>query len=149
HLNDADFGFVAAAFGIGYMVMTVGGGLLVDRWGSHRVWALAALLWSSCTAAMGLASTFQILFALRTVLGITEGPHFPALTRVVADWLPDSERARATAIGLAAVPFASVLGAPLLSHLIANLGWKSMFLVLGVAGVLWAVLWAIVYRDYP
>ncbi|HEY9786977.1 MAG TPA: MFS transporter [Candidatus Obscuribacterales bacterium] len=147
--TDQDFGFIASAFGIGYMVMTLGGGIMVDRWGSHKVWSGAALLWSGCTALMGLASGFWILFAFRTLLGLAEGPHFPALTRVVADWLPRTERARATAIELAAVPLASVIGAPLITNLIFHLGWKAMFAVLGSLGIAWAVVWYIIYRDYP
>ncbi|MBX9692270.1 MAG: MFS transporter [Cyanobacteria bacterium] len=148
-LNDQDFGFIASAFGIGYMVMTVCGEILVDRFGSRRVWAVAALLWSACTAVMGLASGFWLLFFFRTLLGVAEGPHFPALTRVVADWLPKTERGRATALGLAAVPLASVVGAPLITSLIIHFGWKVMFAILGSLGIGWAVVWLLVFRDYP
>jgi MFS transporter, ACS family, hexuronate transporter len=148
-LDQAQFGFVLGAFGVGYMVMTVVGGVMVDRWGAHKVWAGAAIMWSFCTAAMGLVGGFSGLFALRTLLGITEGPHFPALTRVVADWLPISERARATAYGLAAVPFASVIGAPLISTLVINVGWKAMFAVLGVVGICWSGIWLMAFRDDP
>ncbi len=147
--NDQDFGFIAGAFGIGYMVMTVGGGILVDRWGARKTWASAAILWSGCTALMGLASSFWILFLFRTLLGVAEGPHFPSLTRVVADWLPNSERGRATAIVLSGVPVSAVIGAPLLSNMVASLGWKAMFAVLGCLGIAWAIVWYLVFKDYP
>lgn len=148
-ISDSQFGLVAAAFAVGYMVMTTGGGMMVDRWGAHRVWAGAALVWSFCTAIMGLAANMPLLFAFRTLLGLAEGPHFPALTRVVADWLPSSERARATAIGLAAVPMANVIGAPFITNLIAAFGWKIMFAILGSLGIGWAIVWYVMYRDYP
>jgi ACS family hexuronate transporter-like MFS transporter len=148
-LSNADFGVIAAAFGIGYMVMTVGGGVLVDRYGSRKMWSLSAVLWSSACALLGLASGFWWLFAFRLILGLAEGPSFPAFSRVTADWLPVSERARAIAIGLAAVPFASVIGAPLSSHLVAWLGWRLMFFILGALGILWAVAWVIIFRDRP
>lgn len=148
-LNDGHFGMIASAFAITYMVMTTVGGIMVDKWGSHRVWPAAAILWSVITAMMGLASGFWVLFAFRLILGLTEGPHFPALTRVVADWLPKTERATATAIGLSAVPFAHVLGGPLITNLIVSLGWKGMFVVLGVLGVVWSVVWVFLFRDYP
>ncbi|HEY9733751.1 MAG TPA: MFS transporter [Drouetiella sp.] len=147
--TDADFGFIAGAFGIGYMIMTVGGGIIVDKWGAHKVWPAAAILWSACTALMGLASSFWLLFLFRTMLGIAEGPHFPALTRVVADWLPESERGRATAIGLSAVPVSMVIGAPLLSNMVATMGWKAMFAILGCMGFAWAAVWFVAFRDYP
>jgi len=147
--SKTQFGTVASAFAIGYMIMTTGGGIMVDKWGAHKVWAGAAVLWSACTALMGLASSFPVFFAFRSMLGLAEGPHFPALTRVVADWLPSSERARATAIGLAAVPLANVIGAPLITTLIDSFGWKIMFAILGSLGIVWAVIWYVMYRDYP
>lgn len=147
--NNADYGRIAGAFGIGYMIMTTGGGILVDKWGSRKVWSGAAVLWSLCTALMGACSTLPLFFTVRSLLGIAEGPHFPALTRVVADWLPTAERARSTAIGLCAVPLASAIGAPIITQLIINFGWKAMFAILGVSGIVWAVIWVIMYRDYP
>ncbi len=148
-LNDAHFGFIAAAFGIGYMVMTLGGGILVDRFGARRMWAYSAGIWSCVTAMMAVASGFWMLFVMRTLLGIAEGPSFPALTRCVTDWLPMSERARGTAIGLAAVPLASVVGAPLISALIIHLGWKLMFVILSSFGLIWVVVWLWLFCDYP
>ncbi|CAN5136112.1 MFS transporter [soil metagenome] len=147
--NNEQFGAIAAAFAVGYALMTLGGGILVDKWGSRSVWSGAAVLWSACTALMGICSSYPIFFTVRVMLGITEGPHFPALTRVVADWLPSTERARSTAMGLCAVPMAGVIGAPLITSLIASFGWKAMFTILGSAGIVWAVIWWFVYRDYP
>lgn len=149
HINSEQFGAIASAFGIGYMVMTFFGGIFVDKWGARKVWAGAALLWSACTALLGTAAGFGQFFLYRTMLGLAEGPHFPALARVVADWLPRNERARSTAVGLAAVPLASVIGAPLITTLIVSFGWKAMFVILGSLGIVWAVVWYFVYRDYP
>jgi ACS family hexuronate transporter-like MFS transporter len=147
--SNSQFGDIAAAFAVGYTLMTLGGGILVDKWGARSVWSGAAICWSLCTALMGICSSYPIFFAVRVMLGITEGPHFPALTRVVADWLPSTERARSTAIGLCAVPMAGVIGAPLITSLIASLGWKAMFVILGSVGIIWAVIWWFIYRDYP
>jgi len=147
--KDSDIGKIQAAFGIGYMFMTTGGGILVDKYGARSVWSIAAVLWSGCTALVGAASSFWLFSAIRIGLGLSEGPHFPALTRVVADWLPSQERARSTAFGLAAVPLSSAIGAILITTLIRFYGWKLMFAILGSAGIIWAVIWWFVYRDYP
>ena len=148
-LNNEQFGWILGAFGIGYVVMTLGGGILVDRWGARKIWSLSAIAWSVCTALLGIATGYHALFALRVALGVTEGPCFPSLTRVVTDWLPMSERGRSTAIGLAAVPLASVVGAPLVTQLIAAVGWKVMFFILGGFGIAWSVVWYYMFRDYP
>ncbi|MBY0358108.1 MAG: MFS transporter [Candidatus Obscuribacterales bacterium] len=148
-LNNTDYGMIAAAFGIGYTIMTLGGGIIVDLWGARKVWAGSAIAWSLCTGLLGAASGFQVLALLRVMLGITEGPCFPAMTRAVTDWLPMSERARSTAISLAAVPLASAIGAPFISHLIIQHGWRTMFVILASLGVVWAVVWWKMFRDYP
>ncbi len=148
-LNDAQLGLIFSAFGIGYLVMTLGGGIMVDRWGARKVWSGSAIAWSIVTGLLAAVSGFWPLFVMRTMLGITEGPCFPAMTRVVTDWLPMSERARSTAFGLAAVPLASVIGAPLISHLIVSYGWQMMFFILGWLGILWSVAWYALFRDYP
>lgn len=148
-LNNTDYGMIAAAFGIGYTIMTLGGGIIVDLWGSRKVWAGSAVAWSLCTGLLGASNGFHALAFLRVMLGITEGPCFPAMTRAVTDWLPMAERARATAITLAAVPLASAIGAPFISHLIAQYGWRTMFAILACLGIVWAIVWWKMYRDYP
>ncbi len=147
HLNNAQFGAIAGAFGIGYMVMTLLGGILVDRFKAHRVLTISALIWSLASFAMGLANGFWMLFLCRALLGIAEGPAFPAITQVTADWLPLAKRAQTLAISLAAVPLASVIGAPLLSHLIITFNWRVTYFILGGSGIILSILWLLVYRD--
>lgn len=149
HLSNTDFGLLGSAFAIGYAVMTLGGGMMVDAWGARKCWTGAALTWSICTGLLAAVTGYGHLIALRVMLGITEGPCFPAMTRAVTDWLPITERARSSAICLAAVPLASVIGAPLISNLIVSLGWRAMFVVLASFGVVWSVFWWMMFRDYP
>ena len=148
-VDDSAFGFIAGAFGMGYIVSTFVGGILVDKFGPRKVWAFAAMLWSTVTACLGLAHSMPPLIAMRVSLGLSEGPHFPSLTRVVSDWLPPAERARATALGLAAVPFSSVIGSPLISQLIIHLGWRVMFAVLGSLGIVWSFVWLFFFSNFP
>lgn len=148
-LNNANFGVLASSFGVGYVVMTLIGGIWVDKFGARKVWTWAAIVWSISCALIGFASGFIMLFLFRLLMGLAEGPAFPAMTRTAADWLPMSERAKAFAFSLAAVPLASVVGAPLISHLILSYGWRIMFVVLGVFGIIWAIVWHVLFRDKP
>lgn len=148
-LDNKTFGGIAAAFNVGYTIMTLGGGIIVEIWGARKSWAAAAIAWSACTGLLSICRGYWDLFGLRVMLGITEGPCFPAMTRAITDWLPVTERARASAICLAAVPLASVLGAPLISHLIVNVGWRTMFVILGSLGIVWSFFWWFMFRDYP
>lgn len=147
NLTNVSFGLVASAFGIGYFFMSIAGGVLVDKYGARKMWALSGILWSLSCACIGFAQGFGTLFLFRILLGVTEAPAFPAMTRVVADWVPFNKRAATLSLGLAAVPFASVLGAPITTHLLSTLGWRSTFIFLGLIGVLWSILWYLIFRD--
>ncbi|MBS0648928.1 MAG: MFS transporter [Verrucomicrobia bacterium] len=149
HFTDTQFGMILSAFGMGYMLLTALGGWLVDRWGTRIVWPLAAITWSLCVGLLGFASGFLGFMVLRFLLGVTEGPHFPAMTRSVSDWLPPSERARALSLGLVAIPLSAVVGAPITSYLVADFGWRIMFMAMSAMGIVWAFVWYWCFRDKP
>lgn len=149
HFTDTEFGLILSAFGLGYILLTVIGGWLVDLWGARFVWPLAALGWSICVGCLGLAAGFWSFVGIRFLLGVTEGPHFPAMTRSISNWLSPSERARALSLGLVAIPLSSVLGAPVTSYLVADYGWRAMFFIISSAGILWAGIWYWLFRDHP
>ena len=149
HFTDTQFGIILSAFGLGYMLLTAFGGWLVDKWGARLVWPLAAVAWSLCVGFLGFATGFLGFIALRFLLGVTEGPHFPAITRSVSDWLPPSERAKALSLALVAIPLSSVVGAPITSYLVADFGWRAMFMIMSAAGIIWAFVWYALFRDRP
>lgn len=149
HLTDTEFGWILSAFGAGYMLLTAVGGWLVDKWGVRLMWPVAAVAWSLCVGCLGFASGFWGFMMLRFLLGVSEGPHFPAMTSSISHWLSPKERARALSLGLIAIPLSSVVGAPLTSYLVADFGWRTMFFMMSVTGILWAVIWYIFFTDSP
>lgn len=148
-LNNNQFGMILSAFGIGYLIMVSISGVLVDRCGAKKIWAIAAFLWSIATVMVGLCSTFSAILILRLLVGVFESPSLPSLSRVATNWLPINERNRSLSLGLAAVPFSAVIGAPLSTFLISNYGWREMFIVLGFVGVGWMIGWVILFHDSP
>lgn len=149
HFTDTQFGMILSAFGIGYVLLTAFGGWLVDTWGARYSWCTAAISWSICVGLLGFAGGFMGFFALRFLLGVAEGPHFPAMSQTINRWLPPAERARAFSLGLVAIPLSSVVGAPLTSYLVSDYGWRTMFFIISGVGILWAVAWYYFFRDYP
>lgn len=149
HLNNKDFGLIAAAFGVGYFAFAAIGGFLADHYGSRRIWTLCAFSWSIVCILLGGVESFFALFTLRLLLGVAESPTFPCFVRAATNWLPDIERGRALALGLIAVPLASALGAPVLSLLVTHVGWRGMFVSLGSVTLIWALCWYWQYRDSP
>lgn len=142
-------GTVLGAFGLGYALTTLIGGFAVDRYGARAILTIAAVLWSLSIGMTGLASGFVILFAARVLLGVSEGPNFPALTGAISHWLSPHERATALGNALLAVPLALAVGGPLVTWLLGKLDWRLTFLVLFLISAAWVPLWYLFFRDDP
>ncbi len=147
--TDTQFGMILSAFGLGYMLLTALGGWLVDKFGPRTMWPIAAITWSLCVGFLGLAVGFWSFIGIRFLLGITEGPHFPAMSRSISRWLPPKERARALSFGLVAIPLSAVVGAPITSYLVADFGWRIMFFAISSVGIIWGFIWYFFFRDDP
>ncbi|QQE80566.1 MFS transporter [Alicyclobacillus sp. SO9] len=149
HLNAAQSGMILGAFGVGYMIMTFFGGIWVDRSGARSVLLISSLLWSLSIGLTGLAVSFTMIYVMRILLGVAEGPNFPAINRAVGDWLHKNERAIALSNSLVAVPLALAIGAPIVTGLILKTSWRGMFIILGILGLIWVPLWFFLFRDFP
>ncbi|HET7580186.1 MAG TPA: MFS transporter [Bacillales bacterium] len=148
-LGEGQIGMILGAFGIGYMIMTFFGGILADRFGARIILFLLSLLWAVSIGLAGLAIGFTMIYLMRILLGIAEGPNFPSMNRAIGDWLSKDERAIALSNSLVSVPIALAIGGPIVTGLIALTGWRWMFLILAFAGLAWAPLWFIFFRDKP
>lgn len=148
-LSSATTGAILGAFGLGYAITTLAGGFAVDRYGARLVLTIAAILWSLSIGMTALASSVALLYAGRVLLGISEGPNFPALTGAVSHWLSPHERASALANALLAVPLALAIGGPLVTQLLGWLDWRLTFGVLFALSAAWVPLWYFLFRDSP
>ncbi|MDQ0189915.1 MFS transporter [Alicyclobacillus cycloheptanicus] len=150
HINNFWWGIIGSAFSIGYLVLAFVGGPIVDRFGVKRVWTSAAAVWSIVTILTAGAASAVGLFIIRVLLGVSEGPAFPAVTRAMSRWLPNQERGKALGLIVGAgVPFSLMIGGPVVTALLGGIGWKGTFVILGLLGLLWVVLWLGVFRDTP
>lgn len=140
-LSPVQTGFILSAFAWAYVLAQVPGGLLLDKFGTKRVYAAAIALWSIFTAMQGLAGMIAflpavaMLFALRFLVGLAEAPSFPGNARLVASWFPSAERGTASAIFNSAQYFSLVAFAPLMGWLAHSFGWRSIFWVMGALGL--------------
>ncbi|MEK7688021.1 MAG: MFS transporter [Pseudomonadota bacterium] len=148
-LSPADTGTILGAFGLGYALTTLFGGFAVDRYGARIVLTVAAVLWSLSIGMTALAGGFAVLYAARVLLGVSEGPNFPALTGAVSHWLSPHERATALANALFAVPLALAIGGPIVTQLLGWLDWRLTFAALFILSAAWVPLWYFLFRDDP
>jgi ACS family D-galactonate transporter-like MFS transporter len=146
-ISAALMGVVFSAFSWSYVVAQVPGGVFLDRFGSKFTYWLSMTLWSLCTLAQGLVSSVGALFACRLGLGAAESPCFPTNSRVVATWFPQSERALATGTYTVGEYIGLAFFSPLLFALMGAYGWRSLFYVVGGAGVLFGIVWWLLYHE--
>jgi MFS transporter, ACS family, glucarate transporter len=146
-------GYILSAFAWAYVLAQVPGGLLLDRFGTKRIYAGAIALWSVFTFAQGFAgfvaglSAIAMLFGLRFLVGLAEAPSFPGNARIVAAWFPSSERGTASAIFNSAQYFSLVAFAPLMGWVAHHFGWRAVFYVMGALGVLAALAFVRFVHD--
>lgn len=140
-------GLVLSAFGWTYALMQIPGGWLVDRIAPRTLYAAALILWSAATVLLGFAGSFFALFALRLVVGALEAPAYPINNRVVTAWFPTRERATAIGFYTSGQFVGLAFLTPVLAWLQVHLGWHMVFVSTGLAGIVWGVVWYMVYRE--
>ena len=140
-------GWIFSAFGITYAAMQIPGGWLVDRVSPRLLYALALALWSLATVFLGFVGGFVGLFVLRMLVGALEAPAYPINSRVVTTWFPERERASAIAFYTSGQFVGLAFLTPVLAWLQHHFGWHMVFVSSGLTGILWAVVWYMVYRS--
>jgi MFS family permease len=140
-LSATQIGVLIAAFSWTYTPSMFLAGWLCDRINPYRTLALGLLVWSLATAATGLAQGFGALVALRLLLGIGESAAFPASSALIGGHLEPAKLGRANGLiglGLSLGPAFGTFAGGLL---IASLGWRPVFLLFGLASLLWLWPW--------
>ena len=141
------FGFLSSAYSWTYMFLQLPCGLLLDRFGVRRVGRVSTILWSAATFGASLATGIGGFFAARFLLGIGEAPTFPANSKAVGYWFPQSERSLATAIFDSAAKLASAIGVPIIGILLLHFGWRWSFAATGVISLVYFALFYVFYRN--
>jgi MFS family permease len=147
NLSASEMGLLLAAFSLPYAIAQLPMGILLDRLGARVMLGAGLLLWSVAQLAGGLVQTFQQFFVARIVLGVGEAPQFPAGAKVFSEWYAIEERGKPTGIFVASTTIAPALAPPVLTAMMLAFGWRGMFIILGVIGILAAIGWYALYRD--
>ena len=146
-LTDGELGWLFSGFFWSYALLQIPSGMILDRFGVTAVYRVSSFLWSLTSAMTALAGGFGGVLAARLLLGVAEGPGFPASAKATGYWFPRGERAMATSIFDAAAKFANVIGVPLVALAVVQFGWRWGFAITGMLSFLYFLVFLIVYRD--
>ena len=144
-------GLVQSSFLWGYTLTPLLGGVLADKIGGKNVLLAGIATWSVATALtpFAAAASLPALLLCRAVMGLGEGVALPCMNNITARWVPKQERSRAVAACMAGFQSGSVVGLLAAPAMLVAGGASRPFLVFGVAGLVWAVVWAAAATAYP
>lgn len=149
--TDSERGLVLSSFFLGYMATQVMGGSLSACFGGKAVLGFGVLWWSLFTILTPLSAltSFPVLIASRSLMGLGEGVAFPATYNLLGRWVPAQERSRAAAFNLSAIPLGTMLAITLTPIVALTLGWPWVFYLFGGLGFIWFLFWWRIAGDRP
>ena len=173
--SETDYAHIASAFQMAYAFGYLFGGRIMDRLGVKRGLPWFVFLWSLAAAAHGLCvfiapdKVFSInlpwltataqtavwavpmtvlgFMSARVMLGLTEGGNFPGAIKTVAEWFPVKERALATGVFNAGTNVGAIICPIAVPWMYSAWGWSTTFYITGSLGIVWLVLWKLVYET--
>jgi MFS transporter, ACS family, tartrate transporter len=152
--DDEVYGLGAGIFFIGYFLFEIPGSVIVEKW-SARLWiARIMITWGLLASLMGLIHTPTQFYLIRFLLGAAEAGFFPGIIVYLSHWFRASDRAKAVAMFMAAVPISNVLGSPA-SGLLLEIdwlgieGWRWLFILEGIPAVVFGVVTIFYLTDRP
>jgi ACS family D-galactonate transporter-like MFS transporter len=150
-LSTADLGSLFAAFFWTYALLQLFGvaGWFADRFPPGLVLAGGLFVWSAATVLTGVLSGIPALFAARLLVGAGESIAYPCYSRIFASAIPSERRGIANAMLDAASKLGPALGTLIGGALLASVGWRMFFVVLGLVSLLWLLPWMRFMRVEP
>jgi len=146
-MSQMDYARIVIAFQLAYAVMYFVSGRFVDVVG-EKIGMTACVVWWSIAAALCAAARGVMSFGIfRFLLGIGEPGNYPAALRVSARWFAKEERGLPIAIWSSGSSVGSLLAVPIVTSLALHFGWRSGFLVPGLVGGVWVIVWVLAYRH--
>lgn len=149
NLTAGQMGIIMSGFFWSYALLQLPSGWAADKYGQKKTLGFAVVWWSVATALTGLATGFKSLLGLRIALGVGEAAAYPSNAGIAAKWFPKKERATVAGIFDSGSKFGGAVAMPLIAWMIAVFDWKLTFLLIGLVGVVWGIVWMIFFKENP
>lgn len=147
-LTKEESGLLISAFFWPYALCQIPAAMLAQRLGSRWALSLFAALWSLATAGLALGSV-ALMTGARAFMGVAQAGIVPVGISAMSRWFPGTAQASASGGFSGFMSVGSIIAAPLTAWLVISMGWRTMFLLYAIPGLLWAAWFAVWYRDRP
>jgi len=149
HFTPAMMGTIFSAFFFTYALFNFVGGYVSDLYGPKKTLAVAMIVWSVFAAAPALAWGFGSFIVFRILFGMGEGPQGSVTNKMVNNWFPPTERARAKGTSDCGFSLGVALSGPIVGLIALRWNWRISFLVLALMGLVWTAIWWKMVTDLP
>jgi ACS family hexuronate transporter-like MFS transporter len=146
-MSGEDYGNVVFYFFLAYTFGNPLWGSVLDRVGLRAGMLLAVAIWTAASASHAWMSGFIGFAIARALLGLGEGATFPGGLRTAVESLPPDKRARGIATSWSGGTIGAIVTPLMMVPIAQAYGWRAAFIVTGVLGVLWLLLWAAIARP--
>ena len=149
-LSDSQLGFLGGlAFAVFYTFLGIPIAALADRRSRVKILAASMVIWSAMTAVCGLANNFITLLLARIGVGIGEAGASPPSHSLISDYFPIETRATALSIYALGIPLGTMIGSFVGGWGADAIGWRYTFFLVGVPGVIFALIVWFTLREPP
>ena len=146
HITEQQYSWITATFQFAIMLQPFVGYML-DVVGLRIGLAICVTAWAVINMLHGLAGSWRGIAVLRGLMGFAEGSANPSGVKATAEWFPARERGLAAGIYNLGASAGSMLAPPLVAAAIYYYNWQTAFVFTGALGLVWVVLWLLLYRS--
>jgi ACS family tartrate transporter-like MFS transporter len=152
--SDRVYGLGVGIFYVGYILLEIPGAIIAERWSPRKWIARIMITWGAVTVLTGFIQSTAQFYTVRFLLGAAEASFVPAMLVCLTRWFSLRDRSRAIACLFAALPVASLIGAPLAGSMLSIhwhelAGWRWLFVLEGIPAVLLGFVTLSYLTDRP
>lgn len=155
NISQTEFGTIASAFFISYLLFQIPANMAIQRLGARRWIGSIVVAWGSVTLLMFFVRNVDHVIYARFLLGVCEAGFFPGMIYYLACWFPAKERARVTSLFMLAIAVSSVVAAPMSGWIVEHVntrnyeGWRWLFAIEGLPTIALGVMTFYLLPDTP
>jgi ACS family hexuronate transporter-like MFS transporter len=145
--TNSDYASIVIAFRVAYSLGQALFGRLVDRVGTRLGLTVTVVSYSLVSMLTAMSQGLVSFATFRFLLGAGESANWPAATKAVSEWFPRKERALATALFDSGSSIGGAIAPFLVFPIYFRWGWRPAFMIPGLLGFLWLIVWRWLYQP--
>ncbi|HGH5977207.1 TPA: MFS transporter [Kluyvera georgiana] len=145
HVTTQQYSWIVATFSACYTIAQPIAGYVLDTLGTKVGYTLFGALWGIFCIGAAFTNSWQGLALCRGLGGFAESAMIPAGLKSVTEWFPDHERSVAVGYFNVGSSMGAIIAPPMVAWAIYIHSWRLAFVIVGIASVVWALGWYLVY----